>query len=124
MVEESFELTAVNNSYYNCSIDTQNIQRGTFEFEAIAHKRGLGYNITLRYTIEIYPSEPEPLPVPAIYIITFGLSAVIGVVAIAFFSKSLLQKQKAIQEPEEKAEVKAKKVKQEEEEVDLEEYET
>ncbi|MHA1631013.1 MAG: cupredoxin domain-containing protein [Candidatus Heimdallarchaeota archaeon] len=126
LVERSFELTAVNNSYYNCSIDTQNIRRGTFEFEAIAHKRGLGYNITVRYTVEIYPSEPEPLPVPVIYIITFGLSAVIGIVAIAFFSKSLFQKQKIGQEPEEGTEAKAKKAKQKEkaEEVDLEEYET
>jgi len=120
LVERSFNLINVNNSYFSCSIDTQTIPRGTFEFEAIAHKRGFGYNITSRFAVEIFPSDPEPLPVSAIYIITFSLSAGIGVVAIAFFAKSLAQKPKDEQVSEEEAETATK----EEEEADLNEYET
>ncbi|NHJ48156.1 MAG: hypothetical protein FK733_10250 [Asgard group archaeon] len=123
-IESTVYLQSVNDSYFEGQIITRDdegknlLKSGTYSVQAVAHKRGYGYNLTSSYYIEIEPAEPSKLPVPIPYIITYVASILIGIVGISFFFIRVLRAPK-IEAVEEESETEV-----EEEDEDLEEYET
>jgi len=117
-VEYKIYLDAINDTNFNGSIDTLGIKIGTVYANAIAHKRGYGYNSTRDYYIQILPPAAKTLDFPIPYIITFVLSSLIGIAALSFFFVRVLRipKEAEIAEGVDKDE--------ESEEEDLDEYET
>lgn len=122
-VEKTFELEATNASYFEGTLETTGINKGTVYINTIAHKRGYGYNYTQPFYIQIYPDEPTPFKVPVLLIITFVLAIGVGAAAITFFyikSRQEIKEQAIDEELLEKGEESQK----EKEEAILEEYET
>ena len=118
LVEHSLELTPVNETHFNGTIDTTSIKTGTVYVNALAHKRGYGYNTTRDYYIDVYPPDPEPLATPIPYILTFVLSGAVGIAAITFFFI------RVVKVPGSKKDIETTEVEEEIEEDDLDEYET
>ncbi|NHJ03360.1 MAG: hypothetical protein EAX90_00915 [Candidatus Heimdallarchaeota archaeon] len=119
-VEYTIYLDAINETNFNGSIDTLGIKIGTVYANAIAHKRGYGYNSTRDYYFNILPPAAKILDFPIPYIITFVLSSLIGIAALSFFFVRVLR----IPKEAEIAEGEDKDKESEEEEEDLDEYET
>lgn len=117
-VEYTIYLDALNETNFNGSIDTLGIKIGTVYANAIAHKRGYGYNSTRDYYIDILPPAAKQLKIPIPFIITFVLSSLVGIAALSFFFVRILRvpKEEEMTEGAEKEE--------ESEEDDLDEYET
>ena len=118
LVEYSLELTAINETHFNGTIDSSTIKTGTVYVNALAHKRGYGYNTTRDYYVDVFPPDPETLAFPIPYILTFVLSSAIGIAAITFFFI------RVVRTPESKKELETTVDEELEEEEDLEEYET
>ncbi len=113
-------LNPVNNSFFEGTIETQEIRRGTVYINVLSHKRGYGYNITNDIYVEIFTAEAEPLPVPILYIITYVISIAIGIIALTFFYIKVVRTYKVETAVEDDIE----EVEEDESDVDLEEYET
>jgi hypothetical protein len=120
IVEKQFNVTNINQTHFECEIQTAKIIRGTVSVNIVAHKRGYGYNTTKSYAIQIFPRPPEKLPIPILYIITFVLSVGVGAAAIAFFTIRVL---KGSQLPVVTDIEDAEETEDDEEEIDLDEYE-
>ncbi|MGC9778056.1 MAG: hypothetical protein HZR80_02310 [Candidatus Heimdallarchaeota archaeon] len=119
-IEHTLYLNPVNNSFFEGTIETEGIRRGTVYINVISHKRGHGYNITNDIYVEIFTAEADPLPVPIPYIISYVISIAIGIVALTFFYIKVVRTHKV----ETAVEDDIKEVEEDESEVDLEEYET
>ncbi len=122
VLEINMETT--DNTNFSCTIDTNEIGRGTVYINIVGHKRGYGYNTTTDLYLEVFPPGPEPLDVPIPYIITFALTIIIGLIALTFFFVRVVKTPKGT--PSEKSEEPEEELDEEEGEdaVDLDEYET
>ncbi len=122
VLEINMETT--DNTNFSCTIDTNEIGRGTVYINIVGHKRGYGYNTTTDLYLEVFPPRPEPLDVPIPYIITFALTIIIGLIALTFFFVRVVKTPKGT--PSEKSEEPEEALDEEEGEdaVDLDEYET
>lgn len=125
-IEAEFGYTAINASYFEGQIDTTNITKGTVYIEAVAHKRGYGYNVTTPYYVQINPREPGEYNVAIPYIITYALTIIIGIGAMSLVFIRVLKAPKIAHEPEMTSSTEDDEIEEEEneDEADLGEYET
>jgi len=117
-IEKEIVLTGVNNTYFNGTIDTSDIKRGFVYIDIVAYKPGFGFNSTTPIYVTIDPPLEQPLFVSVLYIITYVISIGIGIVALTFFFVRVLS------QPKTKAEEAVDEVEEDEDAVDLDEYET
>ncbi|MEA2070058.1 MAG: cupredoxin domain-containing protein [Asgard group archaeon] len=126
VIVERFDYQANNDTFYTATINTNELHKGTFYLNTLAHKRGYGYNKTATIYFEVYPIEPEPFEVSVLYMILFVLSIGIGAVAISFFVITIRQSpEKSLTEkPSEELSLDLDEdLLEEDEEIDLDEYE-
>lgn len=123
-IELEINLGTADNTNYSGTIDTNEIGKGTVYINIVGHKRGYGYNTTTDLYVEVFPPGPEPLDVPVLFIITFVLTIIVGLVALTFFFIRVVKTPKGT--PSEKTEESEEEFDEEEDEdaVDLDEYET
>ena len=93
-IEKEVVLTGVNDTYYNATLDTKDIKRGTVYIDIVAYKHGYGFNSTAPLYVTIDPATETPLFVSVLYIITYVISIGIGIVALSFFFVRVLKQPK------------------------------
>ena len=118
-IEIEVYLTGFNDTYFNATIDTKDIGKGTVYIDMVAYKQGYGFNNTDAFYVTVDPKAEEPLFVSVLYIITYVISIGIGIVALSFFFVRVLKQPKT----EADAEVDTEED-EDEDDVDLDEYET
>ena len=118
-IEKEVYLTSANDTYFNATLDTKDIGKGTVYIDMVAYKQGYGFNNTDAFYVTIDPAAEEPLFVSVLYIITYVISIGIGIVALSFFFVRVLKQPKT-----EAAEDEVDSNEEDEDEVDLDEYET
>jgi len=121
-IEAEFVYTPINASYFEGQIDTTNITKGTVSIDAVAHKRGYGYNVTTPYYVEINPREPGEYYVAIPYIITYVITIIVGIGAMSLFFIRVLKTPKTVRESETTSTA-DDEIEEDEDTVDLDEYE-
>ncbi|MHA1307191.1 MAG: hypothetical protein ACTSO7_09055 [Candidatus Heimdallarchaeota archaeon] len=121
-LETEIVLTGVNATYFNGTVDTTDIKKGTVYIDVVAYKQGYGFNSTNQLYVTIDPPTPKPLFVSVLYIITYVISIGIGIVALSFFFVRVLKQPKT--EADEADVETDTEDDDDEDEVDLDEYET
>jgi heme/copper-type cytochrome/quinol oxidase subunit 2 len=121
-IEHSIFLSKINNTNFEGEIVTLgNLSTGTYSVQALAHKRGYGYNLTQSFYIEIDPKDPSKLDLPIVYVLTFVAAVGVGIAGMTLFFIRVIRTPKTEVEKEVKIEEDEEEI---EEEVDLEEYES
>ncbi|MHA1220670.1 MAG: hypothetical protein ACTSQB_02945 [Candidatus Heimdallarchaeota archaeon] len=124
-IEFTFTFNAINDSHFERQFNTTNIRRGTVYINAVAHKRGYGYNVTNDYYLEVFQTEPGPMSLAIPYLITYISSLIVGIAALALFFIRVIKvpKTKATSEADDDTEAGEDET-ETEDEIDLDEYET
>jgi len=122
IIEKVIYLTPVNDTYFEGTFNTESTRRGTIYIDAVAHKRGYGYNDTIDKYVVIDPDDPQPYPVSWFLVIMYVATIAVGIAALSIIFVRVIRPAKSTPEIEEGEVV--EEAEEESDEVDLDEYET